>query len=318
MRNIFVFEYLTGGGADGLDQAVREACLPQGLAMRDALVADLLQSGGFAVSAAVCAHAPAVLSGARAVQMRAGEDIACFVARQAAKHDATWVVAPETGGVLARMHQAVGAARWLGCSAAAIRLSASKRATLQWLAARGIATPLAFANAADVDHWVVKPDDGCGAVDTRRHADRARAEADAEARRACGADAVIEPWVEGEPMSLSLRCAGGEVELLSVNRQRITVAAAGCVSLEGVEITALTLHDPRSAALRALAGAVASAVTGLEGFVGIDLVWHPRRGPVVIEINPRVTSAYVGLSRALGRNLATELIAAHEATHATA
>jgi tyramine---L-glutamate ligase len=38
-------------------------------------------------------------------------------------------------------------------------------------------------------------------------------------------------------------------------------------------------------------------------------VWHERCGPVVIEINPRVTSAYVGLSRALGRNLAADVMA---------
>ena len=47
---------------------------------------------------------------------------------------------------------------------------------------------------------------------------------------------------------------------------------------------------------------------GLRGFVGIDLVWHEERGPVVIEVNPRVTCAYVGLSAALGRNLAAELL----------
>ncbi len=315
MRKIFVFEYLTGGGATDLDRAMRDEWLPQGLAMRDALVADLLQSGSFAVSAAVCDAAPHVQNGARAVRVHAGEDLARFVARQAAMHDACWVVAPETDGVLARLLGAVGETRWLGCSAAAIELTTSKRATLRRLAAHGITTPLAFANSADTAHWVVKPDDGCGAVDTHRHADRASADADAARRRASGAETVIEPWVDGEPMSLSLCCARGGARLLSVNRQRIVVNAEGSVSFEGVEIAALAPHDARAPALRALADAVASAVPGLEGFVGVDLVWHPSRGPVVIEINPRLTSAYVGLSRALGRNLAAELVATHEFMH---
>jgi predicted ATP-grasp superfamily ATP-dependent carboligase len=56
---------------------------------------------------------------------------------------------------------------------------------------------------------------------------------------------------------------------------------------------------------------VAKAIPGLRGFVGIDLVWHPRCGPVVIEVNPRVTCAYVGLSASLGRNLAAELLRDH-------
>jgi len=62
--------------------------------------------------------------------------------------------------------------------------------------------------------------------------------------------------------------------------------------------------------LAALAARVQRALPGLRGFVGIDLVWHAQRGPVVIEVNPRVTCAYVGLSRQLGRNLAGEVIAA--------
>ncbi len=66
---------------------------------------------------------------------------------------------------------------------------------------------------------------------------------------------------------------------------------------------------PRRASLAGLAQRVAHAIPGLRGFAGIDLVWHPERGPVVIEVNPRVTCAYVGLSAALGRNLAAELLA---------
>jgi predicted ATP-grasp superfamily ATP-dependent carboligase len=50
---------------------------------------------------------------------------------------------------------------------------------------------------------------------------------------------------------------------------------------------------------------------GLRGFAGIDVVWHPSRGPVVIEVNPRLTVAYAGLSAALGGNLAAALLAAH-------
>jgi predicted ATP-grasp superfamily ATP-dependent carboligase len=70
-------------------------------------------------------------------------------------------------------------------------------------------------------------------------------------------------------------------------------------------------HDPRASALHALAAAVHRALPGLRGFVGIDVVWHARRGPVAIEVNPRVTSAYVGLSGTLRRNLAADVLALH-------
>jgi len=70
--------------------------------------------------------------------------------------------------------------------------------------------------------------------------------------------------------------------------------------------------EARAPALRRLAQQVAQALPGLKGFVGIDLVWHATQGPVVIELNPRVSCAYVGLSERLGRNLAAEVLAGHE------
>jgi predicted ATP-grasp superfamily ATP-dependent carboligase len=124
---------------------------------------------------------------------------------------------------------------------------------------------------------------------------------------------TLEPWVAGEPLSLSLLCRGGKTEVLSVNRQHIAVDGQGLVSFEGVESGVVPPGDARMRPLRNLATQVARHVPGLRGFVGIDLVWHARFGPVLIEINPRVTCAYVGLSARLGRNLAAEVLQAHHA-----
>jgi len=97
---------------------------------------------------------------------------------------------------------------------------------------------------------------------------------------------------------------------LSINRQHLLIDAQGVLSYQGVDVNVLPPGDPRTATLAAWAARIGRSVPGLCGFVGIDLVWHAQRGPVAIEINPRVTCAYVGLSRALGRNLAAEVIAA--------
>ena len=93
--------------------------------------------------------------------------------------------------------------------------------------------------------------------------------------------------------------------------------ALGVLTFVGVQIDALPhddaclADDARIATLRAWAQVLARAVPGLRGYVGVDLVWHAQRGPVLIEINPRVTMACVGLSAALGRNLASAVLAAH-------
>ncbi|GAB4567992.1 MAG: ATP-grasp domain-containing protein [Rhizobacter sp.] len=324
MKHVFVYEYLSGGGlipsahdAAVDDEAAAAELLPLGLSMRDALAHDLLQVEGVQLSVAASPRAPRVPGNAEPVRPRVGESAFDFVARQAALHDVAWVVAPETGGLLAQMQQVVDPARWLGCTAAAIAVASGKRATLQRLAEHGVATPLAFAHVPEVQRWVVKPDDGAGAVATRVHRSQDDALSDWDRRSQPGSPMTIEPWVDGDALSVSMLCKARGTEMLSVNRQRIAIDEQGALSFEGVDVNAIALHSHQGRTLSALVSQVANSIPGLRGFVGIDLVWHPRCGPVVIEVNPRVTCAYVGLSAALKRNLAAELLADHSKERAT-
>lgn len=321
---LWVGEYLSGDG-QGAARELPADLLAAGVQMRNALVDDLLRwrvtaplldvlvtyaQGPDAPSHARCA--------AQAMTPDPGESALAFLPRAAQWHDLAWLVAPESGGVLEALARAVGPARWIGCTPQAIALAASKRTTLARLGAHGICTPLAL--EADTSAWVVKPDDGAGTIDTRRHPTRAAAEADLTERLARGLAATLEPWVDGEALSLSLLCRdGAPAELLSINRQRIEIDGTGLLSDAGVLTAAIARKDPRAAPLDAMAQAVVAAVPGLRGFVGIDLVWHARLGPVAIEINPRLTCAYPGLSAALGRNLAAEIVTAHlDDTHGEA
>ena len=159
--------------------------------------------------------------------------------------------------------------------------------------------------------WVVKPDDGAGAdglqlvpgwrlAATRLAADPGRL--------------VAQPWLDGEAASLSVQCRDGRATLLAVNRQRVKVSPKG-VSLAGLEVNALP--DP-GGRLAALADQVCRAIPGLDGYVGIDLLLGEDE-PVVVEVNPRLTTSYVALGRALGINVARRLLdAADEAPAATA
>ncbi|MBS0445387.1 MAG: ATP-grasp domain-containing protein [Proteobacteria bacterium] len=307
VMRVFVFEYLTGCDDDGASAEL----LAQGLAMRDAVVQDLLAAAGIEVGCAAAPGQRAAPLPAATLRPHPGEGACEFVARQALRHDLTWVIAPESGGVLAALQRAVDRDRWLGCDGATIAVASWKAATLDLLAAAGIATPRAFEHDPHVRRWVVKPDDGAGSVDTQVHDSRDAAYADRARRRAAGASATLEPWIEGDPLSLTLRCDASGVELLSVNRQRFEIDPLGMLSFHGVTTHVLPPHDARLPALERLAERVQAALPGLRGIAGIDLVWHPHAGPVTIEINPRTTSAYVGLSHALGRNLAAEVVAAH-------
>lgn len=325
MQRIFVHEFLSGSPVAELgDAEAWQHLLTQGVAMRDAMLADLCALPGLEISAAVgdlagTAWPPGLRAVAgstlRAVSAEPGENTVDFVRRQARHHDLAWVVAPETGGMLAALQAVVPPLHWLGCDAASLRTASSKSGTLAMLAARGIATPLAFTGEAM--RWVVKPDDGAGAVDTRMYGDLASAQAAVAPRPPHAAALTLEPFVDGEALSITLLAGAGWVRALAFNRQQIEVGADGRIAYRGVQVNALhPRQDPRCTRLHLLALEVARALPGLFGFVGIDLVWHAGRGPVVIEVNPRLTSAYVGLSAALGRNLSAELLQAHAAAQA--
>jgi predicted ATP-grasp superfamily ATP-dependent carboligase len=324
MRRIFVYEYFSGGGpvarADGTATAPGGdgdvALLEAGVAMRDAIVDDLSRLADVRVTWASGDPGDRAARGTTGPLSTLaapvpGEPPEAFVRRMAGRHDLSWVVAPETGGVLARLRDAVGDRGWLGCRADAIRLASSKPATLAWLAARGIATPLAFAagHIARRGRWIVKPVDGAGTTATRVHADHQAARRDLDQRRAAGRAATLEPFVDGDALSISLVAGADLARIVAINRQRIAIDERGWLHDRGVQGGAIDLRgDPRAGALRSLALDAAAAMPGLGGFVGIDVVWNEERGPVLIEVNPRVTSAYVGLSRRTGRNLALDVM----------
>ncbi|MGH8778012.1 ATP-grasp domain-containing protein [Paraburkholderia sp.] len=329
MTKIFVYEYLTGGGIDpalagasGL--ADLSALVVEGRVMRDALVAELRALDDVHVTFASSRFETVdpALAHCRAAP---GESMIDFVARAAREHDYAWIIAPECDDLLLNLHDAVGEARWLGCTKDAIRIASSKRATATRLAAHGIAaTPALDPSQSESNdmtstgRWVVKPDDGAGGLDTFVFDRFADACAEYDARMLAARNPVLQAWIDGEPLSLSLVCTGEAVRLVSINRQQIGLRGPDTsehrpqvVEFDGVAVDQIERSGDRGRTLDALAQRVAAAIPGLRGFAGIDVVWHPQRGPVVIEVNPRLTVAYAGLSTTLDGNLARTLLAAH-------
>lgn len=211
--------------------------------------------------------------------------------------DAVWLLAPETGGELAWLTERVERSRCclFGSRISAVRLASSKWATRRalWDEAQG-PLPVALDRrplGPSSDWWVLKPDDGCGAADVRRVADAAL---DAVLPAATPAT-LVEPWVDGEALSLSLLTDGQTVWLLSINRQSIDWQGGRARYCGGV----VNVDADRDAAL-ALARSVVAAIPGLWGYVGVDCVCGRDGRWVPIEVNPRLTTPFAHLSAATG------------------
>jgi predicted ATP-grasp superfamily ATP-dependent carboligase len=295
---VFIHEYVTGGGRAGADLPASWAA--EGAAMRRALVEDFAAAPGVRVLMTLDHRLPDEPGPWTTVRVEPGQEPATF-ARLAAEADYTLVVAPETDGILAdrsRTIEEVGG-RSLGASPEAIRLAGDKWATyLRWLDHAVATPPTRRIDSGEplpdlLTAVVVKPIDGAGSIATFR-IDRPGA---ALPEEVTGPEAaLVQPFVPGTPMSASfLVDADGRAHLVGLTRQRVEVGKGrfeyrGGVAPYGDPGLA---DEPRHAL---------EPVRGLRGWVGVDFLWDEENGrATMLEINPRVTTSYVGLRGALPR-----------------
>jgi predicted ATP-grasp superfamily ATP-dependent carboligase len=235
--------------------------------------------------------------------------------------DASLVVAPEEGGVLERLVRVAGRRRLLlGPGPLAVRLAADKRATARRLMERGIAVPAGAVvrrrgAAASLRRfetpYVLKPRDGCGCegvsiVRAPRAVAGALRRIDRVSRRS---DLLVEEYVPGQPASVSFLVSRGDngpgiLNALCLGLNRQAVRGRGRLRYAGGETP--WSHPAAGEAQRLAERAVRAlgqSAADLRGYVGVDLVLAPD-GPRVVEVNPRLTTAYLGLRRVTRVNLA--------------
>lgn len=296
---LFVCEYVTGGGYAG--GPLPEGLVREGDRMLRALVADATGVPGVAVLTTRDARLPAGDLAGDVWTVPIGADPWPLWERAIVAVDAVWPVAPETGGLLERLSEmTLAAGRTLvGSRPPAVRLAAGKRATAAALADQGLNVIPALTAAEPAPHgWVVKPDDGAGSEWT--HLCATRAEVD---RLMAGAPAaLLQPYVPGDATSLAMLCREGRAWLLACNSQIIARDGDRLRYRGGI----VGGRERRRHAYAEIAGQIAAAIPGLWGYVGVDLI-EAAGGPVVVEVNPRVSVPYAGLRQALGLNPA-ELI----------
>ncbi len=235
------------------------------------------------------------------------DDSADVLARCIADADAVWPLAPESHGLLESISRTTlqNGKLLIGSSPDAVHLAGSKYLTSQVLRAAGIAmVPTYFSTDTlprNSHAWIVKPDDGAGCSDIHLFSNADLAREWIAARSAC--NVVLQPYVAGRPCSLSLLCGSNEVFLLGCSEQRIAAADNQIHSL-GSTVNSISDSDGR---LERLARRVVAAIPGLWGYVGIDII-VTEQGPVVLEVNPRMTICHAGLHDSIGVNPAGMLI----------
>jgi len=223
--------------------------------------------------------------------------------------DAALIIAPETDGVLARLSALVeGKGRLLlGSSAEGASIAGDKWDCFQRFAENGLPTPRTWrVNCAEAltaseefgFPLVVKPVDGAGCDGVSLVPDSSSLRRALDLLRPPPESILIQAYLPGTHASVSLLAAETGVLPLSLNEQAVTVGApflyrGGTVPLD---------HVQRDVAFE-YAGRAVSLAPGLRGYVGVDMLLTEEEC-CVIEINPRLTTSYVGLRQVININLA--------------
>jgi tyramine---L-glutamate ligase len=300
---VFAYEHITGGGM--VEQTLDTSIAHEGEMMARALLMDLSSVPEVEVITLRDHRLPPLDLPVTSLSVSSAYELEELFADCVEQCDAVWIVAPESGGVLETLSRKVVAGHriLLGSRPDAIHTAGSKLQTSRLLLINGISAAKTYYPHEKLPDgpqaWVVKPDDGAGCTDTRIFPDRDQALVWIAAQN-LAARYVMQPYIAGEACSLSLLCREGTSRLLSCNRQRVVVRDNQFYFLGSVVNSIPDQHGQ----LANLAQQVAAVMPGLWGYVGIDIILTSE-GPVVLEVNPRLTTSYVGLHESINYNPAT-------------
>ncbi len=333
---VALLEWVCGGGFAGyrLDSSLAH----EGGAMLGTLAHDLSRAG-HRVSAALDRQLMATDFGQRlrrwaeitVVGSEPEDELPESWSQIAAGCDVTLVVAPEIDGALAGATAALEALGipLINCTSDFLHNASNKLNTARCLEAHRVAHP-ATCELINVDskwldllgqndlgresQWLLKPADGAGSEGIRllSYAEISLLVAGGRSEILKMPGMLVQPRIYGIPYSCS-----AIIDLNSVCHWLPLVSQDFEVSSQnehgrhfgkyvGFSLPATGAEPPPRQLLQAVISALGP---GALGWVGIDLVFDPIAETwTVIEVNPRLTTSFVGLCRAYMGNLALELL----------
>jgi tyramine---L-glutamate ligase len=315
---LLVYEHVSGGGfADG---AISHSVLCEGFGMLRTVTGDFKAAG----------HSVTTTLDSRLARLNPPLDadcvVPCFSSRETRANlrklseqaDAAYVIAPETDGLLkslVELLESTGTAP-LNCSASSIKKVSDKAAFYEFL--RKMGTPLpetrVFSVADDLKEikkavrdsnfpLIFKPSDGvsCSGLSFVRNEDQVAGAVNKIKRESASRHFLVQDLIQGAAASVSLLSTGVSVVSISLNRQDVTLETPEACSCYSGGL--VPFDNPLRARAFEVAEKIVKSAQGLKGYVGVDFVLTENEA-VVIEVNPRLTTSYVGLRIVANFNLA--------------
>jgi len=235
--------------------------------------------------------------------------------------DAVYVIAPETGGTLYALVKLVeqnGVSTFNSHSSVIGEIS-NKVNLYKKLKVNKIRTPKTLHVNCDAQNIrqsivdvfsfpvIIKPVDGVGCgglsfvenvLQVEDAVEKIAAEFDSE-------NFIVQEYLKGDAISVSLLCTGTKILPISLNKQNVVLSAPKGVSCYVGGMVPFE-HGKKQEAFQT-AEAVVNCFSGLRGYVGVDLILTDV-GSIVVDVNPRLTTSFIGLNRVAGFNFVDAII----------
>jgi len=320
---LVVYEYISGGGYAG--QRVPPKILAEGYAMLRSITADF-KAAGHEVTVLLDDRLSKLnppLNADFIVPIFSPDEPERFMNKLVTLNEAVYIIAPETGQILQRLVQITeGLGKIsLNCTPEGIAGVADKEVLYKFLQKKGISTPKTIILNSDDSLLkikriieeelpypiILKPLDGasCSGMSIVRSENNIEPAIRKVKAQTSSNRFIAQSFINGLPASISLISNGQKAVAISLNKQQIVLAQpeeessyiGGCVPLE---------HALRAKAF-SLAEKLVESIPGLRGYIGVDIILSAS-DMYVVDVNPRLTTSYVGLHAIANYNIAQAII----------
>jgi predicted ATP-grasp superfamily ATP-dependent carboligase len=314
--NLLIYEHISGGGY--ANETISAGILSEGYAMLRSLISDF-KAAGHLVTTLLDLRLKRFnppLKADEVVPISSSNGLDTKLRELAGVADAIYIVAPESGQVLEKLvenAEAFGGTS-LNCQSDAIERVSNKMKTYEALEKKGVKVPETVLLGIhektrnisrltkEMEYPLVfKPIDGigCFGLSLARDEGSIAAAVKKVAHESLSHHFLIQELLRGTAVSTCVFSTGKKAKAVTLNRQFVNLETPeGESRYSGGAVP--FLHSLEGEALKTAQRAI-EIIGGLKGYVGVDMILT-KEGPVVMEINPRLTTSYIGLRKVVAFN----------------
>jgi predicted ATP-grasp superfamily ATP-dependent carboligase len=320
---LLVYEFVSGGGY--AEKPIPPSILSEGFGMLRTLVSDF-RAAGHSVTTMLDSRLSVLNPPVEADSIQpvsSWKNAQAAVQKSAESADAVYVIAPESDNVLRSLLANFESKniQSLNCLSSAVGRVSDKAVFQDHVKRLGVPTPesVVLSVHSDVKKTaetvsgrigfpvVFKPlnEVGCTGLSVVKSKRSVAGAVKKIVQESSSKYFMAQELIHGVSASVSLISTGSEALPVSLNKQNVSLGTPGSASTYDGGI--VPFDSPQKHAALSVAKRIVESFKGLRGYVGVDLVLSEDE-PVVIELNPRLTTSYVGFRRVAGFNPAQAIV----------